>query len=81
MRISILWMKNNTSTVVVGKAEERTVTMVVLVWKIRSSEYRRNPVCVYNMLSTNQVVFEGWRDCLPPFACPTLGGKGPVMLH
>jgi len=31
MRISMLWMKNSTSTVVVGRAEERTVTMVVLV--------------------------------------------------
>jgi hypothetical protein len=30
MRMSMLFMKNNTRTVVVGRAEERTVTMVVL---------------------------------------------------
>ena len=31
IRISMLWMKNNTNTVVVGRADERTATMTVLV--------------------------------------------------
>ena len=62
MRISMLWIKNNTSTVVVGRAEERTVTMVVLDREIRSSEYRRNPVCVYNVvrIRTNDGHIEVW---------------------
>jgi len=53
MRISMLSIKNNTSTVVVGRADDRTVTIVVLVRDIRSSEYRRNPVCVYDVVRKN----------------------------
>jgi hypothetical protein len=38
MRINMLLMKNNTSTVVVGRAEASTVTAIVLVFEIRFSE-------------------------------------------
>jgi hypothetical protein len=38
MRTSMLWMKNSTNTVVVGKADERTVTMTVLIREIFFSE-------------------------------------------
>ena len=38
IRTNMLWMKNSTSTVVVGKADERTVTMTVLIREIFFSE-------------------------------------------
>jgi hypothetical protein len=50
MRTSMLSIKNNTSTAVVGRAEEITVTMVVLVRDIRSSEYGWNPGCVCDVV-------------------------------
>jgi hypothetical protein len=56
MRTSMLSIKNNTSTVVVGRAEEITVTVVVLVRDIRSSEYRRKPGCVCDVVRRTMTI-------------------------